>query len=187
MSSSTLHPLIRRALFAIARPFVRLAADHQLSLADLKRIAEIAYYAELRRRDLTVRESCDLLDVSPSKAALIAQSLRSFVVPDALDPEHLDEDTLAALLWHEPLSLAKLCQILPGARYSTLRSLLDALLDAERIAPEPRVDAVYRVVLDPANDPEDRWIERLEQLAHQLDEAADPLFAHTQALPKQDV
>jgi hypothetical protein len=187
MSKPSLHPLIRRALFALARPLVRLAADHQLSLADLKRIAEIGYYAELRRRGLTVRESCDLLDISPSKAALIAQSLRSFVVPGALDPEKIDEDTLAALLWHEPLSLAKLCQILPGTRYSTLRALLDSLLDAKRIAAENRTDAVYRIVLDPANHPEDRWIERLEQLAQQLDEAADPLFTHVQAVPKQDV
>jgi hypothetical protein len=184
MPAAPLHPLIRRALFALARPLTHLAASHGVSLADLKRLIEAAYYAELRQRDLTVRESCELLQISPSKAALLAQSLRQALLNGAPAVDQLSADTIAALLWHEPLSLAKLNQILPGVRYSALRGLLDELVTQGRIRAESRsAEAPYGVVLDPANRPEDRWIERLDALAQQAHEAASPIFEHAGSLP----
>ena len=86
------HPLIRRALFALARPLARLAASQRLSLTELKRLIESAYYAELRQRDLTVRETCELLEISPSKAALLAQSLRQALLHAAPSVDALDAD-----------------------------------------------------------------------------------------------
>jgi hypothetical protein len=182
------HPLIRRALFALARPLARLAASQRLSLTELKRLIESAYYAELRQRDLTVRETCDLLEISPSKAALLAQSLRQALLHATPSVDALDADIIAALLWHEPLSLAKLNQILPGARYATLRAILDDLLKQGRVRAEHRsAESPYRLVLDPTHRPEDRWIEQLDQLAQQLDDAAAPVLAHVASLQTPDV
>ena len=181
------HPLIRRALFALARPLARLAADQRLSLTDLKRLIESAYYAELRQRDLTVRETCELLEISPSKAALLAQSLRQALLHVAPSVDALDAEIIAALLWHEPLSLAKLNQILPGARYATLRAILDDLLAQGRVRAEHRsAESPYRLILDPVNRLEDRWIEQLDLLSQQVDSASAPLLAHVAALATPD-
>jgi hypothetical protein len=127
----------QRLLFKLAKPLVKFAAHQELSLQELRHLVEAAYYQQLRDSGLSVKQTCEHLKVKPSKAALLAQTLRNLLLSSPIDSEEISDEDLLKMLWVEPLSLAKLNQILPKVRYNSIRSGLDRLREQGLIATVP--------------------------------------------------
>lgn len=106
-----------RVIYALFLPAVRLARAFEVDLGELRGWLEVAYFHDMRCEDLKMREIAEVMGVSMSKVSLLSRQLKaSFVRPEieAELPRRIE-----FMLWAEPLSSAKIKQVLtdvPGAQ-----------------------------------------------------------------------
>jgi hypothetical protein len=120
--------------YALVSPLARLARFESARLDELADLVEMAYFHELRRAGLRLREIAERLGISPRKAALLSKRLkRNFLRPD-------DEVGLArrleVILWAEPQSEAQLCRALPAEDPGDVGRALETLVAQARVRRE---------------------------------------------------
>ncbi len=127
----TREELQRRVIYSLMLPVARLAHRFRVPLKELSGWMQIAYFHELRRGGLTLREACELLNVGMRKAAELSSSLKAnFFQPEA---EHELPRRVEYMLWAEPLSRARIHQVLRDEKRADLDQAIERLLAEHRI------------------------------------------------------
>ena len=151
--------LQQRLVQALFSPAVTLAMRYKLPLAWLKRTMETAYFQEARAQGLSLRDVCALMDISISKAAMLSKQLRRGFIEDGesaleeLTSRPAPQASLSAeesaaqedawrmgltqrieyILCAGALTINRLNQILPEAKYVEIEQALDTLIKAGRV------------------------------------------------------
>jgi len=120
-----------RVVFAALRPAVRLANTFGVSLKDVKRFAELAYYQDAKRRGMKMREMSEALGISMSKVGLLSKQLKEHFLEPEL--EHGVARQILTLLWAAPLTEIRLAQALPDFDGSAVEHALNDLVTEGRV------------------------------------------------------
>jgi len=120
-----------RVVFAALRPAVRLANTFGVSLKDVKRFAELAYYQDAKRRGMKMREMSEALGISMSKVGLLSKQLKEHFLEPEL--EHGVARQILTLLWAAPLTEIRLAQALPDFDGSAVEHALNDLVAEGRV------------------------------------------------------
>lgn len=169
--------LRERVIFALLAPAARIARSFGVSLQDLKGWVETAYYRETQRpTKLTLADIGDLMDVSSSKVSLLSREYReNFMSPEvqAELPRRIE-----FMLWAEPLSLARLKQVLTDVEPDDVESAVEELVADERIRPnETGRTTTYELNIETSRRAWETWLARIDGLNNALDNVTDAVFA----------
>ncbi len=123
----------RRALHVTLRASARVAMETGVELKRLKRAIEDAYVHEALERGWPLKTIGEVLNVSPSKTALLSRQLKKGLMSRMAQDELALERRLEYMLWAKPMTLARLNQVLPQERYSDLSKALKTLVAEERV------------------------------------------------------
>ncbi|MBN1947200.1 MAG: hypothetical protein JW797_16130 [Bradymonadales bacterium] len=152
-----------RVLYSALLPAVRFAAAASIPLKELKRLIELAYYQEARRRRFKLKEITRLLSVSMAKAGLLSRQLKEhFARPES---ERGLPRRILALLWAGPLSEVRIAQVLDDVESSELSEALRVLQAEQRIeAEQGRTVVRYRLAAPQHRLVHDHWMARIDGL-----------------------
>lgn len=167
--------IVDRLVFALLLPAVRLARRHRVPLKRMKRWIETAYYREVQTDEMTIREVADRLDVSTSKVSLLSRQFKeNFAGGDA---ELALSRRIEFMLWAEPLSLARLKQVLTDVEDAEIERVVDQLLDDDRLrADESGRQTVFELNLQADRRTWDSWLARIDGLDNLLANLADTVY-----------
>ena len=121
----------RRMLYGSLTPAVRICARLGVSITELREIAEIAYYREVKRRGHRLRELQSLMDVSSSTAMRISKRLTEFFSEP--HTRHGVHRRILNTCWAEPLTLNKLSAALPDVDENILESAVMEMVEDGRL------------------------------------------------------
>ena len=125
--------LAQRVTYSMLAAAARLATAFDLPLKGVGRQLQTAFFQVLRQRGLKLHDICERLDISPSLAATLSKRLKERFLPGQ-SPLALAR-RIEFMLWSEPMSRARLAQILPDEDPADVAAALDTLLSEGRIAP----------------------------------------------------
>lgn len=163
-----------RVLYALLGPAARIALAFGVPLADVRERAEMAYYHETKRRGLKMKEVATLMNVSMSKVALLSRGLKANFVSQAAElPRRIE-----FMLWAQPLTLAKMKQVLTDATAAEVNTAVRELLENGRIE-KFREDqkTLYRLTIATDRRVWDNWLARIDGLNNALGNVADAVYA----------
>lgn len=163
--------LLQRILYALLRPTAKLASAFDLPLKELTQLIELAYFRELRAQGLTLPETGQALAISTRKAGRLSRLLREKFL-DA-EREHTLPRRIEFMLWSQPMSQARLNQVLPDVSEDALGEALETLLREGRITPVQGRVTEYKPALSLRKLPRDTWMRRLGGLMSFADNLAD--------------
>lgn len=174
-----------RVVYGLLRPAARVALAFGIPLKQLRDRLQMAYFHEARDRGLKLREVSDILDISPRSAALLSKQLKENFLD--VEVEVALPRRLEFLLWAEPLSTARLKQVLGDASAEAIDDAL-AKLEAEgrivkEAGPKPRwsvVRSAFRLV------DERGWLSRLDGLDTLLGTIASAAWSRFFGQPEQE-
>ena len=165
-----------RVIYALFLPAVRVARAFGVPLGSLKAWLETAYYQETQRKGLKGSEVARLMDVSTSKVSLLARQLRETFVTDEVEaslPRRIE-----FMLWAEPLTRARLKQVLTDVDAAAVDQAVDQLVDGGRItADDSGRTTVYRLAIDRDRRAWDTWLARIDGLNDALGNVSDAVYA----------
>ena len=166
----------RRALFALMRPVASAAFELRAPLDWLKGAIQTATFAAGRSRGAGLREVGEALDVSISKVALLSRDFKQGMFGS--DEGEALELHIERMLSAEPLTLARLNQVLPETSISDIEDALDRLEAHGRISCEGEGDfALYHLDLDEGRSEWDRLLSGIGGLRDALDVVAAGVLA----------
>ncbi len=172
----------RRALFALMRPVATAAFDLRAPLAWVKGAILTATFAAGRSRGVGLREVGEVLDVSISKVALLSKDFKQGLFGS--DEEQALELHIERMLSAEPLTLARLNQVLPETSISDIEEALDRLEANGRISCEGEGDfALYHLDIDASRSDWDQLLGGSDALGGALDVVAAGVLARTGVRP----
>lgn len=184
--------LEQRLVYTLFTPAVSLAMRFKLPLSWMKRSMETAYFQQARSAGLSLREVCELMDISISKSALLSKQLKEGFLADqsaedssTMMPELDLSARIEYLLWAGPLTLPRLNQILPNERFIDIEDALKALIAIGRVQKKKQgLYPRYELILD---ERQGQWMRTLARLSW-LKRALRPLAqaTHTRFLSEQD-
>lgn len=124
---------IERLIYSLCAPIVRLGRAGGLSLKDVERLLRIAYFRTLKEEGLSNKDIAQVMQVSSATVARLASETReNFLRPDR---EHRLPVRIAFMLWAEPMSRAKIAQVLGGeVTDEALDSALEEMVEQDRVA-----------------------------------------------------
>ncbi len=168
--------LQERVIYAMFGPVSRLARAFRAPLQEIRDAAEVAYFHETRRNDMKMREVAELMQVSMSKVALLSRGLKeNFLRPEV---EEELERRIEFMLWSEPLSLAKMQQVLTDVAGRDVKRAVRKLKSEGRIE---KVEAentwVYQLQIETDRRSWETWIARIDGLQNALRNVGDAVFA----------
>ena len=123
-----------RVMYALLRPAARVALAFGVSKRQLRDRLQMAHFHEARDRGLKLREICDILDVSPRAAALLSKQLKENFLD--VEAEVALPRRIEFLLWAEPLSTARIRQVLGDVDNSAIDDALTRLEAEGRVTRE---------------------------------------------------
>lgn len=164
--------ITNRVLYAAFLPVVRLAASFRIPLSTMKKLLETAYFHEVRRRGLGVTDAIDVMHVSKSKSAQLSRQLKTNFL-DVEESVGLGR-RIEYMLWAEPLSEAKIKQMLPQVDNTAIESALAELLSHERVA---LTDGAYSLLTTESRRVRDSWIRRQDGLQKAMLAVGDTIFS----------
>lgn len=132
-----------RVVFSMLRPAILLSRAFELPLRDVRKWFELAYFRELRRQGLSVRQASDALDVSVRKVAeLSAELKRNFFDPERVEglPRRIE-----FMLTNGPMTEGRIRQALSEHPEAEVDAALAQLVEQLRIARIPGRTPVYTV------------------------------------------
>lgn len=142
---------------------VRLGLAFGLSMRELIDLLQMAAFHETRRRDMKMREVSELLDVSMRKVSQLSSRLRrNFAAEEILEelPRRIE-----FMLWAEPMSEARIHQVLRGASGEEVDEALDLLVEQARVRRITEGDSVtYEVSRAEFRLVSQDWLARLDGL-----------------------
>jgi hypothetical protein len=165
-----------RVVYGLMLPAVRLATTFNVPLTQMKRWVETAYYQETKRRGMEMKEARQVMSVSLSKVALLSRQLKENFMRE--EDEYELPRRIEYMLWAEPLTLARLNQVLPEMQEGQVAAAVELLLEEERIRPVDRAtDPAYELNVTEARRVWDTWLARLDGLSNSLGSVADAVYA----------
>lgn len=167
--------LVRRVLYALLTPAVRLGLAFHLPIKELTDLIQMAYFHETRRRGLKMRQASELLGVSMRKVALLSRRLKQNFLQDQQE-EGLPR-RIEFMLWAEPLSEARLRQAIPDATDDELRQAIERLVEQKRIRLVPGRTPTFEVVRSEFRLVRDHWLARIDGLNNLLGGIGNAVFA----------
>lgn len=166
--------LAHRVIFALLRSVVRTAGAFEIPLKDVVQLLESAYFRDVRGRATTLRSAARHLGVSQRTAdRLAAQNRETFLLPELR--HHLPR-RIEFMLAAEPLSEARIAQLLPDVTEQDVAAALRGLLDEGRITQDGERTVTYRPVEGVRSLPRDTWVQRVGALTSFSDNLADAAF-----------
>jgi len=163
---------VRRLTYALMGPAARLASHFGLALTDVRQLMDMAYFHEARRRGLKLQEIADAMGISISKAALLSKALKENFVESESQAEL--PRRIEFMLWAEPLSLARMKQVLPFSA-KEVNAAVKELEGAERI--EKDSHGLYRLRVSTDRRVWDTWIARLDGVNNAMKNVGNAVFA----------
>ncbi len=154
--------LRERLVYSLLGPSIRLAAASGLSLKKVTELLRIGYFHEFRRQGNSLADIGDALGVSIATAARLSKKLKSnFFRPEQ---EHELPQRIEYMLWAEPLSEARIKQVLPREEAQDVEEALAILLDQERIYEDPEDQGAYRLTTRRGRLVREHWYSRVGAL-----------------------
>lgn len=171
-----LEELQDRMVFAALRPGGMLARRFGFTLNRLKKTLETVYFQETRDRGLSLREISDVMQISMSKTSLLSRQLKQAFMSEASDNIKL---RLEYMLANEPMTLARINQVITDAKFVEIERSLRELVDSGRIIREGRgSESTYHLNLDPERGDWDIWLMRLRSIERALKLVARAIAQH---------
>lgn len=180
--------LERRLVYALFGPAVALATRFGMSLSWMKRALETAYFQHTRQQEMSLREICELMDISISKAALLSKQLKEGFIVEQDDDEMDLTQRIEYMLCAGPLTLPRLNQVLPNERFRDIEDALDDLIEKGIVRKVERPGMYPRYALTLGRE-EDSWhgtIERLRRLQNTLRPIMPSIYSHFIDIQRQD-
>ena len=165
--------ITQRVIYALLRPVTKLSNHFKISLKEVIRLVEMAYFHELRSQGLTLKEASQNLAVSQRKAVRLAKQLReNFIQPEL---EHNLPRRIEFLLWASPMSLTRIQQVLPNEAPEHVEAAVNELLDKGRIEAQPQTNR-FKPLKSLRQLPRDTWMQRIGGLNSFVDNMAGATF-----------
>lgn len=159
---------------------IRLALMFELPMTELVDLMQMATFHETKRRGLKMREVSELLDISMRKVSLMSQRLRrNFSEEDDLGLARRIE----FMLWVEPLSEARILQVMRNDSVEEVKAALEQLLEDKRVLVcEEDGARIFQVSKQEYRLVSKEWSVRLDGVNNLLSNVAnaiDARFFHT--------
>ncbi len=168
--------LRERVLYALLGPAARLGTVFGTPLGVVRELAEMAYYHETKRHGLKMKEVAELMDVSISKVALLSRALKENFFRDEAAGEL--PRRIEFMLWAEPLTLARIKQVLTDSSGEEVNDAIQELLDQGRVQKrreDPHV--FYELAIKTDRRVWDSWLARIDGLNNVLRNVTDAVYA----------
>ncbi len=164
----------QRVIYSLLGPCVALAAEFGVPLEELVGWVRVAYFQHLRERGLTLREASDRLGVSTRTSKRLSQALKvSFLRPEL---EHNLPVRIEFMLRAEPMSAARLAQVIHDVPAELVRSALEQLVAEERVQAQSGRTTTYAVVRSVNSLVRDTWLARIGGLNSLLGNVKDTVL-----------
>lgn len=157
-----------RVLYAFVRAAARLGATFGMPLKGFERFAHMATFHVLRTQGLELGAIAERLQVSRRKVDQLSRLLK-----ENFFERHIEATSDAALgrriefmLWAEPLSTRRICQVVHTAPPEAVDAALSRLVEAGRIAEGD--DGKWQTTTPSRRLVRDDWLARIDGLNHQL-------------------
>ncbi len=131
----------QRILHALLGAAVRVAVPVSAPMKRLTKLLELAYFRELRRQGLSLQGAADRLGVSHRTATRLSRLLKTNFLDST--QEHELPRRVEFALWGEPMSAARLAQVMPEVNRQTLEQTLDRLVEEGRLELRPGRTPTY--------------------------------------------
>lgn len=161
-----------RVIYTLFLPAIRLARHFAIDLSVMKEWMEMAYFHELRREGLKQREIAEVMGVSMSKVSLLSRQLKGNFL--RAEQEQELPRRIEFMLWAEPLSQARLHQVLTEVAPEEIDAALEELFEqghVERV--QQGTTEVYRLKIQTDRRVWDGWVARVDGLQNLLGNVAD--------------
>ncbi|MCA9520581.1 MAG: hypothetical protein KC609_06395, partial [Myxococcales bacterium] len=124
--------LIRRVLYSLLGLASRLSRRFVFSLRELNHWLEMAYFHELRKAGMTLKQIAERLEISLRKVSLLSSRLKeNFFIPEK---EHALPRRIEFLLWAEPMSALRIKQVLKSEyELEAIEAAISVLAEQRRI------------------------------------------------------
>lgn len=133
----------RRIIFAMVRPVAMVAAHVGFPMKELTNFVRLGYFRQLRERGASLEDIAQIMEVSPRTARRLNHELRSdFFLPEI---EHTLARRIEFMLWNEPLSRARITQLLQDVEEDEVDAALERLIEEERVEAIEGRSTRYRV------------------------------------------
>ncbi|MFT6398159.1 MAG: hypothetical protein ACJAYU_002915 [Bradymonadia bacterium] len=163
-----------RVICALLRRAVPSSSSLGVPLADAAGLAESAYFQELRSLGLTIDEAGERMGVSLRKAARLSKKLRDrFIVPEI---RHNLPRRIEFMVAVQPMSSARLCQVLSELDSAEVEAALATLTDEGRVRLERGRTPPYHAVKAQSQLPRDTWVRRIGGLNIFAENLAEATF-----------
>ena len=157
-----------RVLYAFVRAAARLGSTFGMPLKGFERFAHMASFHVLRGAGLELGDIADRLQVSRRKVDQLSRLLK-----ENFFERHIEATSDAALarriefmLWAEPLSTRRICQVVSAAPPEAIDAALQGLVADGRIAED--ADGKWQITTPSRRLVRDDWLARIDGLNHQL-------------------
>lgn len=165
-----------RVMYALLRPAARVALAFGVSKRQLRDRLQMSYFHEARDRGLKLREICDALDISPRAAALLSKQLKENFLD--VEAEVALPRRIEFLLWAEPLSTARIRQVLTDVDDAAIDDAIARLVSEGRIKSDPDAKGRWSVVRGDFRLVDAKgWLSRLDGLDTLLGTVADAAWS----------
>lgn len=165
-----------RVLYAFVRGAAELSAVFGIGLKSFERLGHMAAFQALRRRGLGLGAIAHRLGVSRRKADQLSRLLKDNFFDRSIAAEEGEalERRVEFMLWAEPMSDARLKQVLRSVEAEAVDAAMRGLEAAGRIA---EADGVWRITTPERRLVRDDWLARIGGLNHQLGAVGGAAFA----------
>jgi hypothetical protein len=155
--------LVLRVVHALLRPAVQIGGVFGVSVKELTRLLESAYFQDQRARTATLRETATRLGISERSAERLSKQAReTFLLPEL--KHHLPR-RIEFMLAATPMSSARIAQVLRDVEEADIANALNGLVEAGRIKLDGDRTAVYEPVEGVRSMERDSWVGRVGGLA----------------------
>lgn len=164
-----------RVIYSLFIPAVNLAKRFRVPLKELAGWLQLAYFHELRKNGLTLKEASAALDVGMRKAAELSGKLKE----NFFSPERAEElpRRVEFMLWAEPLSRARLYQLLRAELPGDIDLALERLLGEKRVRPMNGRADVFTVTSTQARLVRPTWMAQIDGINNLMRNVAGAAFA----------
>ena len=164
-----------RVIYSLLRPAVRLARKFGISLRDIGKWIEMAYFHELRRDGKTLTDIASLLEISRRKSANLSRMLKeNFFAPER---EQELARRIEFMVWAEPMSRARIAQALSDVAEHRVEDALGHLVEEGRIVKQQGRTPIYEIARGESRLVDDTWLAKIDGLNNLLETVTDAVYA----------
>lgn len=164
----------RRVAYSMLKPAAAIADRLGLSMADFVHLSQVAVYKQKRSRGMTLGDMASELDVSSRTLDRLVKAMRNnFFSPER---EHELPRQIEFMLWSEPLSEARLNQLISTQEAADIREALESLLENERIEELEGRTITYRATRRANRILDDGLAARIDGLNNMLETIKDTVI-----------